>query len=553
MRSCVAVVVACLLAGRALPGFPESIPGDPGPRQAVRTRYTLRLEELQRLRHRLLIDTPGLRLLVIGELDGSQPAAIRVGAALPFGVAGPLAPTGLWRKIVNPLAHGLGSTAHEERTGLRLDASLDGSSRSGVTLQVGRETAAGRAPAPTDVPRVDSSGRQASELAGGLALLGLPGAGFQAGGWLELERSGAFLTALASCSGPPEEHPGDSWLLGETPYPGGGLLHLAGGFRGCSDRASLFWAGALSGGPLTGAGVFSDLVVRVCGPAGQAELLGGVCSRGYRRPDGSTADRSLHASAALELESPALPGAGGRAAGAALGVLACRLRMEAGTAAGLGTAGPIGARPDGAGGVPGEGEWWLSSECRWVRRAAAGRTLRLVVRGAREVRWSAGSVGGDAAGEEPPGREDGLSEAVGIELTGESPRGSLEAELSVRSRDGEGRFVLELRGRRVGERQVAMRQVAEKRAVGRRTGWLLLRVQLRRPHGPQCPPTPGFLTVTGRGELAWEGNSLFLQVTRREEVPLAPGAGGEGPALAAGGLPAVTLGWEVRVPAGGRR
>ena len=513
-------LAACLFAGPALLGVPETQPATPGSLGLARTRYTVRLEELELARHRLVMEFPGVKLMYLEELVGLESVERRLGVALPFAVAGPLAPSGLWRKVLSPLAHGPESTAHTEATGLRLDTSFDASSRRGAALVIGS-------------PALRA-------LRGGLAVVETAHTPFQGAGWLECRApGGGSFQALAVYSLPPADRQPEAWLLPEVPYPGGGLLHLAGGMQVGSDTAALSWSGALSGGPLVRSGIFSEALLLVEGRVCELSLLGGVSSPDYRTPHGSPGERALRGAARVELDGGSRDGGSrdgrsrdGRSRDG-------KSRDDHGAGFGKRTLPAV--------------FWTLESELEAVcHRPAAGLAAedgapliehRISTAAILETRLTGGiSLQIEATGEaEHRALTGGRAEHRGsasVAVRTETDRAQLEGELAWRGDTG-------------GEDALLLRLYGERR---RPQGFqsLCLRAALSSPEGSKRMP-PGALLACGlRGELARGGWCLFVDLHTRKELWLSPGV--PGVETRAGPLPtqlldllALTLGWDVRV------
>ena len=472
----------------------------------VRTRYTLRLEELELARHRLLVEAPGLRLVYLEELLGLESVERRLGIALPFAVAGPLAPTGLWRKLLNPLAHGAASPAHEEATGLRLDTSFDASARRGAALLLGPQEAPG--------------------VWGGLGALETARTPLQGAGWLECGIPDfAGLTGLAVYSMPPPDGEEQAWFLPEVPYPGGGLLHLAAGARLASRAGALAWSGALSGGPLVRSGLFSELLLRLQGRACGLSLLGGVCSPGYRTPEGAPGDRTLRGAVRLDLEGHCRgPGLARRRGEPSAGLrgpscLSWCLESELESASSRVPAGLC-------------GEERLETE----HRASVAAVLEGPLSRGASLRVRAAGQGKRRRLAEDR-TEDSTS--LSVSLRTDSDRARLEAEMDWRNRAGGGSCLsVRLSG-------------ARRHPLGRES--LSLRATLSSPGGLQVGAGGELLGAAVRCDLVRPGWSLFVDLHTRRDIPLCPASGSRAAPAPEELLEhlGATLGWEVR--AGGER
>ena len=464
------------------------LPGGPG--GPLRSRYTLRLEDLERLQHRLVVDFPGLRLFALERLEGLEVIERRLGVALPFAALGPLTPSGLWRKIHNPLAHGPGSTAHREPTGLRLDASLAGTSRRGAAV------------------RVPAGG--AEGFSGGMMISESPATALQAGAWIgHSALEGLRPEALAACSMPPADSEQSSWVLDGAPYPGGGLAHAAAALQAGSPPASLSWAGALSGGALVAPGAFSDLELQLYGPRGDLILAGGLCSPAYRRPDGRENRRVAQGGLRVELTVGGAERRGVQSPRRRPFGTPWSVRAELGTAA---------ERPSPAV-LAGASGWDLQQGAAAAvtveRRLAAGTVVRLRGEGAGELRLPACG---------------GIERRCSLKVILRAERGGsgLEGELEVRvGPDGEETHRLVLAGRRA--LGLGLRgEVA-------RDSWVL------------------FADLHTRKDL-WIDGGLWgacgSPIARDPWVEPRGRGGGQGAAFCAPGSFGLTVGWDVRARGG---
>jgi hypothetical protein len=295
----------------------------------VRLRYTARLEELELLRQRLELEGPGWRLLALDARRGLAPAYQAAGVETPWLLLGPVEPCGLLRELANPLGFLPGSAALAESSGLRLEGSLDGTSRRGLQLE----------------PLPDRLGLYAVRSAS------LPLA-FGATVQVPLGRGGQ-LEALAQAALPAPSAVSEEWFAAQRPHPGGPVMHLAGRLRlACPPDPPAFgpalsWSAALSTGPRVVPGLYSRLCAGLEAGRAAGEALLGICSSAYRTPEG--------------------------AAGPAGTQLACRLRLGNRTGTRLQAdwsrqAGPLPPGPAGAAAVrlPGCERWslhlWLEAK-----------------------------------------------------------------------------------------------------------------------------------------------------------------------------------------------
>ena len=475
-------------------------PGRPGPLgRPLQSGYTLRLDELEVLRHRLVVDYPGLRLFVLERREGLEALEHSLGASLPFAALGPLALRGLWRKIHNPLAHGPASAVHQEAAGLRLDASLAGASRRGASLALPADLTPG--------------------LSGGIMITESAAIALQAGGWVGWRAPGALrVEALAVRSLPPPDPEQSQWILDRAPYPGGGLVHAAAGLLVDSRPASLAWAGALSGGRLVAPGVFSDLRLCLAGHGARLTVLGGVCSSGYRRPDGQENRRLAHGAIRAELTDTGASRAIRRVSARPADPAASRWSVEAE----IGTAADRLSPDFSPGGRGSELEHWLSAAAVLERRSAGGVRLRL-----------RGEASGQVAFRSCGGVEERRS--LGVSVRAERGRGALEAELGMGlSEPGKASRSLNLRGRRL------HRQGEES---------LRLAARMHRPSGTTDSGERA-LGLSLRGEVKREAWTVFLDLHTRKELVLDAGSLSTVAPPRSVSVPerlGLTLGWDVRV------
>jgi hypothetical protein len=218
-------------------------------------------------------------LLIAGQAPG-RPPALEAGFSSPLFLAGPVRCTGLLREAANPLGFSPGSGVFREPTGLRLDVSPDGPAEHGLRL----------APVPGRLALFAWESREpAPRMGGALALE--PG-------------DGARLEGFFLVSRPPESEEPEEWFPSRRGYPGGGLLHLGGSIGCAGRRADLSACFLLSAGERVASGglLRLDLVLRR-GPL-SLELLGGACTREYRRIDGGAEEGRLQAGARVALEGP---------------------------------------------------------------------------------------------------------------------------------------------------------------------------------------------------------------------------------------------------------
>ncbi|MBN2552426.1 MAG: hypothetical protein JXB06_06635 [Spirochaetales bacterium] len=244
-----------------------------GAAAALRTE----LEDLQRMKTRLLIDLPlgrdsRCRLLCVANRRSCDPVLRpqrwAFGVSSPLFTAGPVCLEGILAQLYNPLAHGPGSDVFTESAGIALDIDLDVASRKGVQLIL--------------VPghwRLFGTGREASrvQLGSGLAIpFG--------------RRVGCELVGMVSAApeGLPDPLDGP-WYQAEPPFPGGLVSHLAGSLSVELDRARLLLVAAASGGRFATSGSLCALHLSLEAPRAGLELLTGHCSSGFATPEGEWA------------------------------------------------------------------------------------------------------------------------------------------------------------------------------------------------------------------------------------------------------------------------
>ncbi|MBN1834346.1 MAG: hypothetical protein JW820_00780 [Spirochaetales bacterium] len=451
----------------------------------VYTRYTLRLEELELARHRLVVELPGVRFVYLEELLGLQSVERRLGIALPVALAGPVAPAGLWRQLFSPLGRGPAGTAAEEATTLRLDGSLEASSRRGIVVL--------------------ADARARASLQGGLAVMRTDRVPLQGGGWLAWDSPGrGAVEALALYSLPPSDSAQETWYLPSAPYPGAGLLHLAARLGACGPawadpapgpargRLVLSWAGLLSGGVLVPPGVCSELHARWEAASFLLALAGGVSSPEYRSPQGELAVRQLHGGVRLGLEGEtrSRPSPPRRA----------RWSLESEIEAATHHSRAALRGGEHAGGY----ELRASAVLGLEAEAAAGVTLRFGVEGEGQRR-RLGCGASESRG------------SVLLNAGAENGRARLEAELGWQGAQGDGDSVfLEVRGAW---------------AHDRGEDSLRLRASVRGPAAASTRSSPCLLAGGLRWTAEREGRTLFLDLQTPGELADTLG---------------VSVGWEVR-------
>jgi hypothetical protein len=234
-----------------------------------RLRYTARLEELEVLRQRLELEGAGWRLLALDARRGLASVYQAVGLETPWLLLGPVEPCGLLRELANPLGFQPGSGAFIEASGLRLEGSLDGTSRRGLQLE----------PLPDRLGLYAVRSRSLPLALGGM--LQLP---FCRAGQLE---------ALAQVALPAQPAVAEEWFAAQPPYPGGPLLHLSARIRlACPANPPepagpvLSWSAAMSTGPRIRPGLYSRLSAGLEAGRAAGEALLGICGTGYHTPEG---------------------------------------------------------------------------------------------------------------------------------------------------------------------------------------------------------------------------------------------------------------------------
>jgi hypothetical protein len=367
------------------------------------------------LRQRVELEADGFRLVALDARRGLEPVYQAAGLEAPWLVMGPVKPGGLLRELANPLGFTPGSAVFGERSGLRLETSLSGTSRRGLQL----------APLPDFLGLYAVRSCAEPFTVGGLLRLPLGRVG-------EAE-------ALAQVALPALAAKTEDWFASEPPYPGGPLLHLAGriGLQPPADlRESaglvLSWAAALCSGPRVPPGLYSRLIAGLEGRRAAGEALLGVCTQDYRVSEGTGSDQGTQVACRVRLG----PRTGTR-------LEADWNRLVGRPARGLAAA---------AGYLPGSERWslrlQLEAECiraRRVRLEAAGELgrqwatdgvaqhdagaaleLRLESRRREGVLGVRGAWKGDGGGNHLQGyascRWDGLRVEGGLELDSASPR-----------------------------------------------------------------------------------------------------------------------------------
>jgi hypothetical protein len=252
-----------------------------------RLRYAVRLDDLQVLRQRLELEAGGVRLVALDARRGLDPVYQAFGLETPWLVLGPVEPGGLLRELANPLGFTPGSGVFGERSGLRLESSLSGTSRRGLQL----------APLPERLGLYAVRSRTVPFTFGGLLRLPLGRAG-------EAE-------ALAQLVLPPQPAAAEAWFAGEPAHLGGPLVHLAGRFALQSSANPrqpagpiLSWGAALCAGPMARPGLYNRITAGLeTGPAA-AEALLGFCTEEYRTPEGTGGDSGTRLGLRVRVGAP---------------------------------------------------------------------------------------------------------------------------------------------------------------------------------------------------------------------------------------------------------
>jgi len=341
LRPCGLVLALLALAGA---GAAAQSPG--------RLRYTARLEELEVLRQRLELEGAGWRLLALDARRGLASVYQAVGLETPWLLLGPVEPCGLLRELANPLGFQPGSGAFIEASGLRLEGSLDGTSRRGLQLE----------PLPDRLGLYAVRSRSLPLALGGM--LQLP---FCRAGQLE---------ALAQVALPAQPAVAEEWFAAQPPYPGGPLLHLAARIRlACPPNPPepagpvLSWSAAMSTGPRIRPGLYSRLSAGLEAGRAAGEVLLGICGAGYHTPEGAEGPAGTQLASCLRI-------------GPRTGT-----RLQADWSRQIGR---LPSGPAGAAALPGCERWslrlWLLS------RRGNGKTIGLQAAGELGTDWGSGGV-----------------------------------------------------------------------------------------------------------------------------------------------------------------
>jgi hypothetical protein len=274
IRACGLLLALTTLAGTVAPG------------ETVCLRYSMRLEELEVLRQRLELEAAGWRLVALDARRGLDPLYQAAGLETPWLLLGPVEPGGLLRELANPLGFTPGSAVFGERSGVRLETSLAGTSRRGLRF---------------------------APLADWLTLYALcsrsPPIAF--GGLLRLPLGRAFLAELLCQEALPGPASGsEDWFAAQPAYPGGPLMHLAAriGLRSPADQEEtagpiLSWGAAMCAGPRVRPGIYYRLIAGLESPWAAVEALLGYCTEGYRLPAGTMSDQASQVACRIRIGS----------------------------------------------------------------------------------------------------------------------------------------------------------------------------------------------------------------------------------------------------------
>ncbi len=257
-RTCLLpLLIAVLAAPPCRPEAPEGLRGQ--------VRYRAELEELRTFRHRLVLASGPLLAVLVQEQGGAGGLRIRaLGLQTAQIACGALELHGLLRRLSSPLSVGPTSAVLEERTGLSLDTAFLPATRRGLVLGL----PAGRAGAFL----YREQGRPLKQ--GAFARVAL-----------EEQDSSLAVEAVALTSAPPRrEH--RRWLADPPPYPGGRLLHCAGGLRARAGPLAVSVSAAGSGSRRLPTGVVADAWAALSLPSLRLRALLGGCTPAYRTPDG---------------------------------------------------------------------------------------------------------------------------------------------------------------------------------------------------------------------------------------------------------------------------
>ncbi len=221
-----------------------------------------------------------LRVFALADYEDDALARAAAGVSTPWLVAGPLAPAGLLRLIEAPFACGPAADVHDEATGLLLDGSFDGSSRSGAIAW----------PAPGSLG-VGAWGRD-GRLTAVLAAAGRPLPPLQ------------WEAALAR-SAPPADAAGEDWYYGYAPWRGGALSHAAARLRADAGALAVSAAAAASIAERAAPGAWLLARLEACGPQVRADALLGLSNGAYRDTGGGLERTLRHAALRVEARSAA--------------------------------------------------------------------------------------------------------------------------------------------------------------------------------------------------------------------------------------------------------
>ena len=265
------VALAVLLTG--LP--PGAAGAAPAAAPALTTRAELGSAGVA-LRARLLQRAEwgrGLAVMAAGDAVDS-PLAVVLGLETAGALVGPVATTGAWRELVDPLGFDAGSGVFAEASGLRLHSGINPGSWRGVQLSPGPELA------------VAGFRRLARAGAGGEPpIIGMV-TSLAAHAALQIEAYAALRT-----DAPRQAPPG--WVLEAAPFPGG-VLSLAGARVGLSAAGADLWASAnLSGGPRVPVAAHARLAVRGDLDFGELRAMIAAAGREFRGLTGNAVPAPL--------------------------------------------------------------------------------------------------------------------------------------------------------------------------------------------------------------------------------------------------------------------
>lgn len=232
----------------------------------------------------------GRGVVVVTAGDAADlPLAVELGLAAQGALAGPVAVTGAWRELADPLGHDAGSAVFAEATRLRLKSGLYPGSLRGVQL--------------TPVPELTLLGWRRLAAAGAGVGAEPPTFGLVA----SLPPDAALrMEAYAALRADAPHQPRSGWKLATAPFPGG-ALSLAGARVALAVAGVDLWASAnLSGGPRVPLGGHARLAARGGLEFGELRAMVAVAGREFRGLTGASSAAPL--AWALQFRGAAGPG-----------------------------------------------------------------------------------------------------------------------------------------------------------------------------------------------------------------------------------------------------